>query len=565
MWANVKSGTNLIETRQLEPGALVVGRDAECDLTIDDERVSRVHARLWISPNGSVEVEDSDSTNGTYLNGARVSGRTGVRVGDEIRIGRHVLQIAAAPGHPGQQTVIESAAFGQAGAQAPYAPPQPPVQGAPFAPAPAAARAPYTPPQPPAQTPYAPPWTPAPAQPAARAPYAPPSPLAQAPYAPLPPGTPGQPFTPPAAGTPGQPFGAQAPQAGTGGSGGRRRRNPKLALAAVAVVAAAAVAAGVTLIPKIGGDPVLSAAQLSKKWGPSTLYIQANIKGQAIGSGTAWVYNAKEGLVVTNAHVVNAGNEYQIGTGANRQTAQLVGVSVCDDLAVLKVPNLHGLPQFQLGSQSQVQQGETTVALGYPGNVSKTPNLSETTGVVSVTRTSFQLQGVETPNYPDVIQTTAPINPGNSGGPLLDDHGHLIGINTATLQEDAGGESVQNEGYAIGVDHAKTVLTQLAKGNSVGFTGMKLDFPTQNSDFKNFNLPVVKGGIIVYAADAHSPAAKASFGVVPVVISAINGHPLDGTISSYCSIVGNFHKGQTATFRATIPGGKVFNVPVGFE
>lgn len=537
MWANVKSGTNLIESRQLGPGELVVGRDAECDLVVDDERASRVHARLRVNADGTVLVEDTGSTNGTYVNGVRVSGLMSVRVGDEIRIGRHVLQIATTPGRPGQQTVMENATFAPPRAPAPYAPPKP-------------APNPYTPPQPAEQNPYRPPQNPYTPPP----PFTPPQPA---------PGTPG--FVPPPPGTPGQAPGAQAaPPPGTAGPAGRALRGHKRALAAAAVVVAAAVAAAVVVIPRVGGERVYSAAQLSKMWGPSTLYLQANWRGQAIDSGTAWVYDAKEGLIVTNAHVVNGGNQWQIGKGATRQTAQLVGVSVCDDLAVLKVPTLHGLPQFDLGSQSQVEQGETTVALGYPGNAAGTPNLTETTGVVSVTRTSFDLMGLETPHYPDVIQTSAPINPGNSGGPLLDSHGHLIGINTASVQS-LGGENIQNEGYAIGVDHAKKVLAQLALGHSLGFTGMNIEFPTQKSDFTNLNLPVVKGGLIVYAADPGSPAAKQSFGEVPVVISAINGHALDGTLSSYCNIVGTFHHGQKATFLATLPDGKKFNVPVSFE
>jgi FHA domain-containing protein len=67
------------------PG-LVIGRALACDITIDDSYASGRHARLY-DRDGRVYLEDLNSTNGTYVNGARVSTQQLLRPGDVIRIG----------------------------------------------------------------------------------------------------------------------------------------------------------------------------------------------------------------------------------------------------------------------------------------------------------------------------------------------------------------------------------------------------------------------------------------------------------------------------------------------
>src|ERR1035438_10836003 len=65
----------------------------------------------------------------------------------------------------------------------------------------------------------------------------------------------------------------------------------------------------------------------------------------------------------------------------------------------------------------------------------------------------------------DFIQTDAPINPGNSGGALIDDEGHLIGINTAILSANSGGN--QGIGFAVPVNLARHVMDQILKNGKV--------------------------------------------------------------------------------------------------
>jgi hypothetical protein len=73
------------------PDELVIGRDAGCDLVVDEPTVSRRHARLTFRDGGWI-VQDLDSTNGTRLNGQCV-GRCRLRPGDELELGDQVLRV----------------------------------------------------------------------------------------------------------------------------------------------------------------------------------------------------------------------------------------------------------------------------------------------------------------------------------------------------------------------------------------------------------------------------------------------------------------------------------------
>lgn len=75
-------------------GSHLVGRMSDCFFTLDDDLTSRYHARLHVTDNELV-VEDLDSSNGTFLNGQRLTGRvkTPLAHGDNLKIGREVIAI----------------------------------------------------------------------------------------------------------------------------------------------------------------------------------------------------------------------------------------------------------------------------------------------------------------------------------------------------------------------------------------------------------------------------------------------------------------------------------------
>jgi pSer/pThr/pTyr-binding forkhead associated (FHA) protein len=76
------------KTFRLLPGSIrTLGRATGADFIVDAALVSRVHCRLTVLPDGTLEVRDLESTNGTYVNGARVE-RARLQAGDRLGIGR---------------------------------------------------------------------------------------------------------------------------------------------------------------------------------------------------------------------------------------------------------------------------------------------------------------------------------------------------------------------------------------------------------------------------------------------------------------------------------------------
>ena len=333
-----------------------------------------------------------------------------------------------------------------------------------------------------------------------------------------------------------------------------------VAAAIVVVLIALLAAGGAVFLTRQAAGP--STEDLVDAAGPSTVLITADVGGSVTGTATGWVLDAADGLIVTNHHVVNAGTGFTVGRAGERKPAQLVATAPCEDLALLRVSDTRGLVSLPLGSQADLRQGEEVLALGYPANVSNTSELVATRGIVSVVKSRFDVQTLDTPAYSNVIQTDSVLNPGSSGGPLIDRKGRLVGVNTARIHS-LGGPAIEGESYAIGVDQVRDVVAQLRAGTSIGWTGFLLQFPQKAQDFADYGLPSVPGGIIVPHAVALSPAITAGFGSEAAVITSANGFPFDGTLMSYCRAVGTLRSGATATFHvvlATTEG----DLPVGF-
>jgi S1-C subfamily serine protease len=348
------------------------------------------------------------------------------------------------------------------------------------------------------------------------------------------------------------------------------RRTTRRAVVAgtVAVVAAAAVVA-LAVTGVLGGDDEPAEAgipEIVDRVRPSTVVVNTLVDGETAGSGTGWVLDAEQGLIVTNSHVVNGGTGWNVGVDDSLRPATLVGAAPCEDLALLQVQDRSGLETLPLGSQGDLRQGQTVVAIGFPGTASARANLTTTTGVVSVVNTRFDLAGVDVPQYPNVIQTDAVINPGNSGGPLVNTDSELVGVNSAGITL-LGGRTIQGQGYAIGVDRVKEVVPRLRAGRSIGFTGMGFIYATDEEDLDQLaaaGLPAAPG-IVVTTAVPGSPAADAGFGQGPVLITAVNGTPMDGSLPAYCSAIGGGEEGSEAVFTVAQPNQAERDVTVAFD
>jgi S1-C subfamily serine protease len=213
------------------------------------------------------------------------------------------------------------------------------------------------------------------------------------------------------------------------------------------------------------------------------------------GQGSGFIIDPN-GTIVTNAHVVDRADKVTATLKDGRTlVGKVTGVDPVTDLAVVKVSGEKDLPTVSLGDSDGVKVGDWAIAVGNPFGLDNTVTL----GIVSTLKRSSSAVGM-TDKRLDFIQTDAAINPGNSGGPLLDARGRVIGINTA-IRADATGI-----GFAIPINKAKTISTQLARGEKVShpYLGVQMvtltpEIASENNSDPNapFQIPEIHGVLVV--------------------------------------------------------------------
>ena len=323
-----------------------------------------------------------------------------------------------------------------------------------------------------------------------------------------------------------------------------RRSTRRATIISTAAVTATAVLGLLVLTGVIGGGGSGEAVEgVVKRAEPSTVAIEAGG-----GGGTGWVLDARERLIVTNAHVVDGVEDIQIAVAGELRAAKLVGISPCEDLAVLRAETSSGLKTLPLGRQSNLALGETVVAVGYPKGASLEENLTSTTGVVSVVKTAYREPSLDLPRFSNVIQTDAAINPGSSGGPLLDLEGRLVGVNSAGRTLTPDGRIVQGQNYAIGVDRVREVTGRLRTGRSIGWMGAAFAYLTP-AELKERGLST---GLLIERAAPGSAADRAGLGDGGHLLVAVEGKPLDNSLGSYCDAVRGL-EGGSARFSVRPP------------
>ena len=180
---------------------------------------------------------------------------------------------------------------------------------------------------------------------------------------------------------------------------------------------------------------------------------------EATQTGTGSVLDT-DGRILTAEHVIAGARsisvEFQDGTS---RPAKLLGKDSATDLAVLKVDatglTLHPLA---LGSSRTLRIGDPIALIGDPFGYPR----SLSTGVVSgLDRTIAAPNGFTVAH---AIQTDGALNPGNSGGPLLDSRARLVGVADQIATGGTGTKSYTGVGFAVPVDVARSVLSDLERG-----------------------------------------------------------------------------------------------------
>ena len=233
---------------------------------------------------------------------------------------------------------------------------------------------------------------------------------------------------------------------------------------------------------------------------------------QSAGSGV--IFDARNGYIVTNAHVVENASEITVTLQDGRDLkAEIVGADTPSDVAVLKV-KADGLAQIALGDSSRVEVGDFAVAIGNPFGLQHTV----TSGIIS----GLSRSGINPDGYEDFIQTDASINPGNSGGALVNLRGELIGINTAILSRSGGNIGI---GFAIPVNMAHSVMEQLIKYGTVKRGQLGVSMYTVTPDIAHsLGLPSAVGALVSQVVEG-SPAERAGIRTGDVITS-VNGQPV---------------------------------------
>ena len=268
-------------------------------------------------------------------------------------------------------------------------------------------------------------------------------------------------------------------------------------------------------------------------------------EANGLGSG---VIVSPQGLILTNHHEIEGADQIEVALADGRRAqARVVGTDPETDLALLRI-RLDKLPAIQFGRPSELQVGDTVLAIGNPFGV----GLTVTRGIVSALgRTQLNINTFE-----NFIQTDAAINPGNSGGALVDAYGNLVGINTAIYSRSGGSMGI---GFAISADMARLVMEGLVKNGRVsrGFIGVE---PQDLNDeiAQTFKLPDTNGSIIA-GLQRGGPADKAGLQVGDVVV-AINTRPIRNT-AELLSNVAALSPGNKATL-SLIRDGRAAQVSV---
>jgi len=238
---------------------------------------------------------------------------------------------------------------------------------------------------------------------------------------------------------------------------------------------------------------------------------------QSAGSGV--VVDAKNGYIITNAHVVENASEITITTQDNHNfTAKVVGADAGSDVAVLKLNEKAAvLPSISLGDSSKVEVGDFVVAIGNPFGLQHTV----TSGIVSALGRS----GINPDGLEDFIQTDASINPGNSGGALVNLRGELVGINSAILSRSGGNIGI---GFAIPVNMVKSVMDQLIQYGEVkrGLLGVNIYTLTPDLVEAVGAAPDIQGALVSQVV-AGSSADKAGIKINDIITS-VNGQQVKG-------------------------------------
>jgi serine protease Do len=242
------------------------------------------------------------------------------------------------------------------------------------------------------------------------------------------------------------------------------------------------------------------------------------------GEGSGFIVSP-DGIILTNAHVVQGANEVTVKLTDRREYhAKVLGSDPMTDVAVIKI-DAKNLPVVRIGNVDALNVGDWVLAIGSPFGLENTA----TAGIVSA-------KGRSLPNDTSVpfIQTDVAVNPGNSGGPLFNARGEVVGINSQIYTRTGG---YQGLSFAIPIDIATKIKDEIIAHGKVRHAMLGVTVQEVNQDLANsFKLDSPTGALIANVQKG-SAADKAGLKSGDI-IRAIDGRPIvsSGDLSAVISL-----------------------------
>jgi len=233
--------------------------------------------------------------------------------------------------------------------------------------------------------------------------------------------------------------------------------------------------------------------------------------------------------VLTNNHVIAGATSISVTFQGRPGTydATVIGADPTDDVALLQVRGVSGVPIVGLADSSSLSVGQKVAAIGNALGLGGTPRI--TAGTVSALNQTISVRGdtgrVE--HLTNLIQTDAHISPGDSGGPLVNASGQVVGMITAGSRSQFRTEAAL--AFAIPVNNAVDIANQIREGKASskiilgqpGFLGVAV----QGLDARTATQLGVSSGALVIEVVPGTPAAHAGM-QVGAVITAVGGRKI---------------------------------------
>ena len=287
------------------------------------------------------------------------------------------------------------------------------------------------------------------------------------------------------------------------------------------------------------GSSNLDIKAITQRVSPAIVDINTVIQtasGSAAAAGTGLIITSS-GDVLTNNHVVEGSVSIKVSIQGKSGTyaATVIGVDPADDIAVIHVNGVSGLPTVTIADSSTVTIGDTVYALGNALGLGGSPRVTQ--GIVTALDQTITASdnGAQAEQLTGMIQSDAEISPGDSGGALVNSAGQVIGIITAGQAQGFRSNST-TIAFAIPSSKAVDIANRILAGQAgngiyigpVGYLGVSVQTLDATSAAQ-LGLSI-SSGAYVRAVVAGSPAEHAGI-TAGSVITRVNTAVVDTAAS----------------------------------